>query len=597
MGEFMTMEEAATQLEVPEATLRQWIQRGRARASRRGGTYVLRLREVERLAQAELGVTLQLQSAETPERLLSPINLSLGLSAEREGEGEGKPRRALPPRPRDAGPEEDGAPIDRRKRLGRRKSDFSLEILANEVRQAVAQGLELQREIVGEALAPVLQKLDRLQAPSSAAPLLSILPRREEPDPAVLEELEELRQAVAARERQLRHSQQENVQLRQRSLELEGLRDLALRNQELTAQLAAAQAHGAELALETGELRSEIRGLKARLNDASRQAAQSDPASEERLRAAEAALRQAQLEQREALGQVAELRGELELTQRAHMETLASSQGASGQLLELERELMRERSQVSRLAAELEDLRRAAADAVGRQNENERLRADLHQLQEMNLRFEAERARLATEFSTLRNEAESAWESSRRSEEQRRHVHEQYTVASQQLERIQTRLSLLERESEQSQRRSDEREQQLSAENRRLKEQLTELQYRSQMADSGQSMANLEDSRRMMDQLVDLQNQMEEKDRQIAQDYSDRAELRAKLEEVNRAYYELQHRYDKEKEEWSQVVARQIQSASERERAASQPPPNTAGPKKDTSWGKGLFKLKGDADR
>jgi len=469
----------------------------------------------------------------------------------------------------------------------------------------VAQGFDpaVQREIVAEVLAPLLdgqrallQRLDRLQAPASS-PLLTVLPRHDEPDSALLEELEELRQAIAARERQLRHSQQENVTLRQRSLELEGLRDLAARNQELTAQLAAAQAHGAELALETGELRHEIRGLKARLNEASQQARvqpQPDPASEERAQAAEAALQRSQLELRQAVAQVAELRGELELIQRAHRETLSSSQGASGQLLELERELMRERGQAARLAAELAELQRAAADSLGRQNENERLRADVHQLQELNLRYEAERARLATEFSSLRAEAESAWENAKRTEEQRRQLHEQYVTASQQLERAQTRLTLLEREHEQNQRRFDEREQHFSAESRRLKEQLTELQYRSQMADSGQSMANLEDSRRMMDQLVDLQNQMEEKDRQIAQDYSERSELRAKLEELNRAYYELQHRYDKEKEEWSQVVARQIQSASERERAAAQPPPNTAGQKKDTSWGKGLFKLKGE---
>ncbi len=574
MGEFMTMEEAATQLEVPEATLRQWIQRGRARASRRGGTYVLRLREVERLAQAELGVTLTLQPADAPERLLSPINLKLGLTpsaepAETEGE---KPRKALPPRPRD----EEAEGPDRRKRLGRRKSDFSLEILANEVREAVGQGLDEFLKPLVEGQRQLLQRLDRQQQPS----LLQALPRNDE---ALQEELEELRLTAAARERQLRHSQQENVALRQRSLELEGLRDLATRNQELTAQLASAQAHGAELALETGELRSEIRGLKARL-----QTPQADPAAEERARAAEAALQQAE-------AQAAQLRRELELMQRAHMETLASSEGASGQLLELERELMRERTQSSRLAQELEDLRRSAADAVARQSESERLRAELNQLKELNLRYEGERARLATEFSNLRGEAENAWENSRRNEEQARHLHEQYSVASQQLERVQNKLNVLEREQEQQQRRSDDREQQLSAENRRLKEQLTELQYRSQMADSSQSMASLEDSRRMMDQLVELQNQMEEKDRQIGQDYTERAELRAKLEDVNRAYYELQHRYDKEKEEWSQVVARQIQSASERERAAAQPPPSAPpGQKKDTSWGKGLFKLKGD---
>lgn len=584
MGEFMTMEEAATQLEVPEATLRQWIQRGRARASRRGGTYVLRLREVERLAQAELGVTLSLQPADTPERLLSPINLKLGLtpSAEPAESETEKPRKALPPRPRD---EEPDSPPDRRKRLGRRKSDFSLEILANEVREAVGQGLDEFLKPLLEGQRQLAQRLDRLQQPS----LLQVLPRNDE---ALQEELEELRLTAAARERQLRHSQQENVALRQRSLELEGLRDLAVRNQELTAQLASAQAHGAELALETGELRSEIRGLKARLQ----QTPQADPASEERARAAEAALQQAERELRQSEAQAFQLRSELELMQRAHSETLASSEGTNGQLLELERELMRERTQSGRLAQELEDLRRDAADAVNRQNENERLRAELQKLQELTQRYEGERARLANEFANLRGEAENAWENSRRHEEHSRHLHEQYTVASQQLERVQNKLNVLEREQEQQERRSDDREQQLSAENRRLKEQLTELQYRSQMADSSQSMASIEDSRRMMEQLVELQNQMEEKDRQIGQDYSERADLRAKLEDVNRAFYELQHRYDKEKEEWSQVVARQIQSASERERAAAQPPPSAPqAQKKDTSWGKGLFKLKGDA--
>ncbi|MCA9792917.1 MAG: helix-turn-helix domain-containing protein, partial [Candidatus Eremiobacteraeota bacterium] len=49
MADFLTLEEAAEQLGIDDTTLRRWIKRGKALASRRAGTYLIRATEVDRL--------------------------------------------------------------------------------------------------------------------------------------------------------------------------------------------------------------------------------------------------------------------------------------------------------------------------------------------------------------------------------------------------------------------------------------------------------------------------------------------------------------------------------------------------------------------
>lgn len=60
--------------------------------------------------------------------------------------------------------------------------------------------------------------------------------------------------------------------------------------------------------------------------------------------------------------------------------------------------------------------------------------------------------------------------------------------------------------------------------------------------------------------LLVIRQQMEEKDRIISQEYQERSVLRAQLEDRNQKFFELKARYEKEKTEWSEILARELQS-------------------------------------
>lgn len=58
----------------------------------------------------------------------------------------------------------------------------------------------------------------------------------------------------------------------------------------------------------------------------------------------------------------------------------------------------------------------------------------------------------------------------------------------------------------------------------------------------------------------ELRAQMAEKDRLLGQEYEQRAVLRSQLEDTQQKYYELKARYDKEKSEWSELLAQALQN-------------------------------------
>lgn len=61
-------------------------------------------------------------------------------------------------------------------------------------------------------------------------------------------------------------------------------------------------------------------------------------------------------------------------------------------------------------------------------------------------------------------------------------------------------------------------------------------------------------------ELEALRAQMSEKDRLLAQEYEQRAVLRSQLEDQQQKYFELKARYDKEKTEWSELMAQAVQN-------------------------------------
>ena len=61
-------------------------------------------------------------------------------------------------------------------------------------------------------------------------------------------------------------------------------------------------------------------------------------------------------------------------------------------------------------------------------------------------------------------------------------------------------------------------------------------------------------------ELESVRDLMMEKDRLLAQEYEQRAALRSQLEDKQQKYFELKARYDKEKSEWSELLAQALQN-------------------------------------
>lgn len=171
MADFLTIEDAADQLSVSEALLRQWIKRGLARATRRGGEYIMRQSEVVRLQGESANLPQLSNPGDSQEREASPIakppeaaatepalvaKLELILATPETQPEESAPRPArpkvLPPRS-GKDPATFSAEKDRRRRMGRRASDFTLEILHHEIKSALSAALD-----------PLLPRLEEIQS-------------------------------------------------------------------------------------------------------------------------------------------------------------------------------------------------------------------------------------------------------------------------------------------------------------------------------------------------------------------------------------------------------------------------------------------------
>ncbi len=61
-------------------------------------------------------------------------------------------------------------------------------------------------------------------------------------------------------------------------------------------------------------------------------------------------------------------------------------------------------------------------------------------------------------------------------------------------------------------------------------------------------------------ELEEMRQRMLEKDRLLTQEYEQRAALRSQLEDVQQKYFELKALYDKEKTDWSEVLAKSVQN-------------------------------------
>lgn len=447
MSDFLSLEESAEQLGVSDGQLRSWIKRGLARATRRGGDYLMRPTEVERLRSDPPSQSSDSQEESAPTQ---------------------RPR-VLPPRS-DKNPDTIAGERDRRRRMGRRASDFTLEILHQEIKSAITAAME-----------PILPRLEQLQAPPLPAP----------PEPASHQyEIEVLEQRVLELEGQLRHQDLAREEFRQRLEESERRRhELEASSMQKLAEL--------EKRLEESEQ------SRLDLEQTSRQAQQHDD-------------------------------GTQQLLQRLSKEVA------------LERQLRQEAS-----------------------DHGERLRSEIEELQSAGLAMDAERARWSLENRSLQGEIDRLTS-----------MQESWDQQKREWEQSQQRLQLLEQSGGDNDKAVRERDEEI----RRLREQITSLTYKLQMAGSGATGTSPEESRRLVERLAEAQAEMSEKNELVNQTYAEIGELRSKLDAVQRSHYELQQRHERLKEEWGQLAAQvAAKQMSDHQREQAPPPPGPG--ERPKGWG------------
>jgi chromosome segregation ATPase len=136
----------------------------------------------------------------------------------------------------------------------------------------------------------------------------------------------------------------------------------------------------------------------------------------------------------------------------------------------------------------------------------------------------------------------------RRSRTAKQNLENDVISLTEQLKKAQTRSAALEREV-----------QHLSHELERAEEKYANDMRRFRSSDRGAPDQAVR-SEVSSEELNAMRRQMQEKDRIISQEYQERAVLRAQLEEKSQKYFELKARYDKEKGEWSEILARELQT-------------------------------------
>ena len=583
MVDFISLEEAAEQLDIPESLLRQWVKKGFARASRRGGGYVLRTTEVDRLLANPVPASESALSGESespfPRSSTEDAMLSEEERALRPNSEDVAPQRpkVLPPRPRS---EEQWPAKDRRNRMGRRGSDFSLESMNSEVRSAVEQSLDmldgrlngfhynLEQTLAAHQDSLAASYLRMNEHWERVAQLLENPPSAPAPSPDK-HALLKLEAEVERRTAELRQKSAEVDELRKRCADVDELRRRCAEVDELRRRCAEVD----ELRKRCTEL-DELRKRCAEVDDLRKRCAEVDE------------LRKRGAELEDVRGRAADAD---DLRQRVvHLEKVREE-------FRLRLEESAEQERVRRGEFEAAFLKNQEALRLS-QAENEDLQKKLRSRDSSLGLIEQERARqievLAAELAQLRDLRERTEESRSILEDQLNHTNSRLDQAQERnrelegvLSASQERMSQMEASVQGNRQREDE----LSQEVRRWKEQVNGLQFKLQMQGQGGASHSVEESRRLMERLAEMEGQMFEKDRLISQSYRELSELRSKLDEQQRVFYELQQQTDKEKEEWSQVVAQQLRVTGELNNQRQQQP---SSPQEKGRWG--LFKLRGD---
>ncbi|MEW6282346.1 MAG: hypothetical protein AB1758_27310, partial [Candidatus Eremiobacterota bacterium] len=156
----------------------------------------------------------------------------------------------------------------------------------------------------------------------------------------------------------------------------------------------------------------------------------------------------------------------------------------------------------------------------------------------------------------------------------------------------QSRIETLEAHLQSVEKRQEGRTASIMEENKRLREELKNLQLRTSLeleraerTGAVAAAAPSADDGRLAARVAELESFMEEKDRVVEEAFRDRSELRNQLEAYKQHYYELQQRYEREKDEWSALVAHEFQRrGNETQMQPPSPDPKTQA-QKPKGWG------------
>lgn len=556
MAEFLSLEEAAARLGITESTLRNWVKRGTARVTRRAGLDWLREREVERLLE-EFPRNGEVSSSSDS---LSPVRVP--------------PPPPPPPSSPDLTEDSGGFMISRRERLVPR----SIELPNSGERPSLQ--LKAQRNELDDLKLELEALTDRAEEAENRERVLEDRLRAREREVAELQHQlegsladdrhEELEARLYEADKIIEHLREESRRLREEAAESESLREKSFAELE-------------NLRIELNRLRSErdrLRSGQSSLNDLEKQV-------EEAIR------------DRDSLQAILEKLGEEH--EKASERALNESEAArilQVRVNELEEELSFTTASLRQIEVEYASLKGQTAEL----DELESLREDVRTLQKTALKLETERARLINDSASLRGESEDARKRIQEAEERRMRAeeelkgmrakfHEELRQVEERYARAQSRVETLESHMHSVEKRQEDRAHGLQEENRRLKDELKAIQLRIQ-AEPAVPVTSLEDTRALMNRVAELEGAMEEKDRGVEQAFRDRSELRNQLEAYKQHYYELQQRYEREKSEWSHLVAHEFQRRGNETMMQQQAAPEPKQAAKPKGWG--LFRPRSD---
>ena len=298
------------------------------------------------------------------------------------------------------------------------------------------------------------------------------------------------------------------------------LTDLMRRLESLRKPLGATGARPAELAERAAkvleESRSECKRLEARLQEADQQ--------------------------------LQEMRSRLQ-------ETLDRMQPLAGDLSAARAEAAQSRAEVQDLQKALDEERRSRQEESQHKDQNLREKElSLVELEEEFAEFRARYEALESELKTVKSSRPSKAEA----EKTRR-------SASGNTARLQGHINSLQRELDAAQRQvAEAREAQARASAEREAATIKIREYQDQLKDLNYKLSvrgteeGGPDPRQMLATIARLEAETAEKDHLIREGHRQRAELRTDLEKAQRAFYELQQRLEREKMEWSEILAREI---------------------------------------